>query len=39
MYLIDINCAIGEPMRSQRYSTADDLLQWLDKYNSDGAGT
>ena len=39
MYLIDINCAIGEPMRSQRYSTAEGLLQWLDKYNIDCALT
>ena len=33
MQIIDINCAIGEPMRSQRYSTAEGLLQWLDKYH------
>ena len=39
MYLIDINCAIGEPMRSQRYSTAEGLFQWLDKYNIDCALT
>lgn len=32
MQIIDFNCAIGEPMRSQRYSTADGLLEWLDKY-------
>jgi len=39
MQIIDINCAIGEPMRSQRFSTAEGLLQWLDKYNIDCALT
>lgn len=37
MHIIDINCAIGEPMRSKRYSTAEGLLQWLDQYRIDGA--
>ena len=32
MQIIDINCAIGEPMRSKRFSTAQGLVQWLDKY-------
>lgn len=39
MQIIDINCAIGEPMRSKRYSTAEGLLAWLDKYHIDGALT
>ena len=37
MYFIDVICAIGEPMRSERYSTAEGLLQWLDKYQIDCA--
>ena len=32
MQIIDFNCAIGEPMRSTRFSTAQGLLEWLDKY-------
>lgn len=39
MHIIDINCAIGEPMRSKRYSTAEGLIAWLDKYNIDCALT
>lgn len=37
MQIFDFNCAIGEPMRSTRYSTAEGLLSWLDKYHIDGA--
>lgn len=39
MELIDINCAIGAPMRSKRYSTAQALLSWMDNYTITSAVT
>lgn len=39
MEIIDINCAIGAPMRSKRFSTAEGLLPWLDNYKITSAVT
>lgn len=39
MEIIDINCAMGAPMRSTRYSTAEGLLSWLDNYRITSAVT
>lgn len=39
MQIIDINCAIGAPMRSKRFSTAQGLLTWLDDYTITSAVT
>lgn len=37
MQLIDINCAIGAPMRSKRYTDHQGLLTWMDNFNISNA--
>lgn len=32
MKLIDFNCGIGAPFKSERYTTAEGLLHWMDEY-------
>jgi len=37
MKIIDVNCAIGAPLVSDRFTTAEGLLQWLDDYRIESA--
>ena len=37
MKIIDVNCAIGAPLVSQRFTTVEGLLQWMDDYRIESA--
>ena len=39
MKIIDVNCAIGAPLKSYRYTTAHGLVQWLEDYQIHSALT
>lgn len=39
MKLIDVNCAIGAPMKSYRYTDAQGLLKWMDDFHIQSALT
>lgn len=39
MKIIDVNCAVGAPLKSDRFISLDGLYQWMDDYHIDSAVT
>ena len=39
MKIIDVNCAVGAPLKSDRFISQEGLYQWMDDYHIDSAVT
>jgi len=39
MKIIDVNCAVGAPLKSDRFTTLEGLYRWMDDYHIDSAVT